>query len=374
VRVTHQEFGGRASSAFDVTSGRAVVCNGNLNCAADRRGHGTHCAGTAGGRNYGVAPAASVRAVKTLPDSGSGWRSWQITAIDWVTRNGARPTVLSMSLGGPGRDASYSSAINAAVQSGVTVVVAAGNDNSDACNKSPAFVASAITVGSTTSSDTRSSFSNYGRCVEIWAPGSSIVSASSSSNTGTRTMSGTSMACPHVSGAAALVLGVDPSANSAKILQELYNGAVTNAISGLYTTDTNALLSVGALGGPGGGPGGCQDAPAYAANCPIWAGAGYCSPSSEHYPFMQNHCSDTCGSCCQDTYVVECPLWAGAGYCSSSSQHYQFMRDNCALTCASCSCQDLNANCPGWVGAGYCSSSSEFYQYMMENCCGSCSR
>jgi len=245
VRVTHQEFGNRASSALDVTSGDAVECNGDLNCAADRQGHGTHCAGTAGGRTYGVAAAASVRAVKTLSDQGSGARSWQYTAIDWVTVSGARPAVISMSLGGSGADPGYTTVIDAAVENGVTVVVAAGNSNSDACNFSPAFAANAITVGSTTSTDSRSSFSNYGTCVQIWAPGSSVVSASSSSDTGTRSLSGTSMACPHVSGAAALILGVDPSKNSAKVLQEMMDKAAMGVISDLRTGDTNALLYVG---------------------------------------------------------------------------------------------------------------------------------
>merc|ERR1719436_840788 len=195
VRVTHQEFGGRAASALDVTSGSAGECNRDLNCARDVQGHGTHCAGTAGGQTYGVAVAASVRAVKTLGDQGSGARSWQYTAIDWVTVSGARPAVISMSLGGSGADPGYTTVIDAAVENGVTVVVAAGNSNGDACNFSPAFAANAITVGSTTSTDTRSSFSNYGTCVEFWAPGSGVVSASSSSDTGTRSLSGTSMAC-----------------------------------------------------------------------------------------------------------------------------------------------------------------------------------
>merc|ERR1719189_3217045 len=237
VRVTHQEFGGRASSALDVTSGSAVECNGDLNCAADRQGHGTHCAGTAGGENYGVAVAAMVRAVKTLSDQGSGARSWQYTAIDWVTVSGARPAVISMSLGGSGADPGYTTVIDAAVANGVTVVVAAGNSDTSACNFSPAFAANAITVGSTTSTDSRSSFSNYGTCTNIWAPGSSIVSASNSDDTSTRSLSGTSMACPHVSGGAALILSADPSKNSAEGLQELYKGAVTNAILGLSKYD-----------------------------------------------------------------------------------------------------------------------------------------
>merc|ERR1719270_2710370 len=130
-----------------------------------------------------------------------------------------------MSLGGSGADPGYTTVIDAAVENGVTVVVAAGNSNSDACNFSPAFAANAITVGSTTSTDSRSSFSNYGTCVEIWAPGSSVISASSASDTGTKSMSQPSMACSHVSGAAALVLGEDPSKNSAEVLQELLDNA-----------------------------------------------------------------------------------------------------------------------------------------------------
>jgi len=245
VRVSHREFTGRAAPALDVTSGRAVACNGNLNCAADRQGHGTHCAGTAAGETFGVASTAQVRGVKTLSDRGSGARSWQYIAIDWVALNGARPAVLSMSLGGNGADSGYTRVIDAAVNQGVVVVVAAGNSNRDACNFSPAFAANAITVGSTTSRDERSSFSNYGRCVQIWAPGSSVTSASHRSDTGSATFSGTSMACPHVSGAAALVLDADPSKKASAVLQELLGNAEMNAIRGLRTGDTNALLFVG---------------------------------------------------------------------------------------------------------------------------------
>merc|ERR1711972_174918 len=175
--------------------------------------------GTAAGTVYGVAPSANVRSIKVLSDQGSGAWDWSYQALDWLATSSVRPAVASMSLGGAGVVAGMRDAVDAAVSAGVTVVVAAGNSNADACGFSPAYVPNAVTVGSTDSTDSRSYFSCYGRCVDIWAPGSSVVSASSSSDSGTRTYSGTSMACPHVSGAAAMILSVDPSKNSAKVLQ-----------------------------------------------------------------------------------------------------------------------------------------------------------
>merc|ERR1719454_2389424 len=136
-----------------------------------------HCAGTAGGSTYGVAPSAQVRSVKVLSDQGSGSWSWSYSALDWLATGGVRPAVASMSLGGSGTQQAMKDAVDAAVASGVTVVVAAGNDNSDACGFSPAYVPSAVTVGSTDSNDARSYFSNYGTCVDIWGPGSSVLSA-----------------------------------------------------------------------------------------------------------------------------------------------------------------------------------------------------
>merc|ERR1712051_1053346 len=206
---------------------------GDMSCAGDRQGHGTHCAGTAAGVSYGVAPSAAVQSVKVLSDRGSGSWSWSYYALDWLATNPTRPAVASMSLGGSGTQQAMADAVNAAVNGGVVVVVAGGNSNSDACRFSPAFVPAAITVGSTTSTDTRSSFSNYGSCTNIWAPGSSVLSCGISSDSSTRSLSGTSMACPHVSGAAALALDKDPSKVSSKVLAELLDKATNGALTGL---------------------------------------------------------------------------------------------------------------------------------------------
>merc|ERR1719433_1596269 len=200
--------------------------------------------GTAAGETVGVAPGASVKSIKVLGDNGSGSWSWSYGALDWLATNQDRPAVGSMSLGGSGTQQSMKDSVDAAVNAGVTIVVAGGNSNTDSCQFSPAFVPSAITVGSTTSLDARSSFSNYGSCTDIWAPGSSVVSASHTSDTGSRSLSGTSMACPHVSGGAALVLEANPSMKASAVLQQMLSDAYLNAISGLRAGDTNALLCV----------------------------------------------------------------------------------------------------------------------------------
>merc|ERR1719480_104450 len=250
VRVTHQEFSGRAMPALDMTIGDPRECGDDMSCAGDVQGHGTHCAGTAAGESFGVAPSAAVKSVKVLSDQGSGSWSWSYYALDWLASNPTRPAIASMSLGGSGTQQAMADAVNGATNAGVVVVVAGGNSNSDACRFSPAFVPSAITVGSTTSTDRRSSFSNYGSCTNIWAPGSDVTSASHRSDTGSATFSGTSMACPHVAGGAALVLDADPSKKSSAVLAELLDTAVLNAIEDLRSGDTNALLYVGAGGPP----------------------------------------------------------------------------------------------------------------------------
>jgi len=245
IRVSHNEFGGRAFTALDMTVGSPRECNGDASCANDRQGHGTHCAATAVGATLGVAGNARGGAVKVLSDYGSGSWSWSYYALDWLTTNPARPAVASMSLGGFGTQQAMADAVDAAVNSGVTVVVAGGNSNTDSCRFSPAFVPSAITVGASDSNDRAASFSNYGACTNIWAPGVDILSATPSSDTATRRLSGTSMACPHVSGGAALILSADPSKKPSAVARELSEKSLKEVLTGLKADDTNELLFVG---------------------------------------------------------------------------------------------------------------------------------
>lgn len=246
VRITHQDFGGRASAGTDCTRFlRCVDCDPtDPVCSGDNQGHGTHCAGSAAGTTYGVAPAASVYGVKVLTDQGSGMNSYILRSIDWVATTGKSPKIASMSLGGPGVNNGIGNAVDSAVFAGVVVVVAGGNSNSDACEFSPAFAPSAITVGSTDSNDIRSSFSNFGRCTNIWAPGSAVTSASHEDDTGAKTFSGTSMACPHVAGGAALLLERSPNMDAMAVERALQNRAERNKLSDLKTDDVNLLLDV----------------------------------------------------------------------------------------------------------------------------------
>ncbi len=237
---SHAEFAGRMSNGFTAISD----ANGTNDC----NGHGTHVAGTVAGTTYGVAKGAIVHPVRVLGCNGSGTNSGVIAGMDWVAQNRVQPAVANMSLGG-GASQATDDAINRMHNAGVTVVVAAGNDNQNACNYSPARAPNAITVGSTTSSDGRSSFSNFGTCVDIFAPGSSITSAWHTGTTATNTISGTSMASPHVAGVAALYLAANPSATPAQVATALINNATLNLVTNAGTGSPNRLLH-SLFGGP----------------------------------------------------------------------------------------------------------------------------
>ena len=231
ILTSHTQFGGRASNLFDAFGGNGQDCNG----------HGTHVAGTIGGSTFGVAKNALLRGVRVLNCSGSGSTSGVIAGVDWVRNNHIAPAVANMSLGG-GASSTLDTAVNNLSNAGVTIAVAAGNSNVDACTQSPARAANAITVGSTTQSDARSSFSNFGTCVDIFAPGSGILSAWWTSTTASATLSGTSMASPHVAGAAALYKQANPSASAGTIRNALVNNATTNVLSGVGSGSPNRLL------------------------------------------------------------------------------------------------------------------------------------
>ncbi len=235
IRATHNEFGGRVGSGFT-----SINDGGGTN---DCHGHGTHVAGTVGGTAYGVAKQVSLKPVRVLDCAGSGANSGVIAGVDWVTSNhtAGTPAVANMSLGG-GVSTALDNAVNNSINDGVTYAVAAGNENTNACNGSPSRVAAALTVGATTSTDARSSFSNYGSCLDLFAPGSSITSAWSTSDTATNTINGTSMATPHVAGAAALYLQTNPTASASTVNSAIVNSSTTGVVTNPGSGSPNRLL------------------------------------------------------------------------------------------------------------------------------------
>jgi len=235
IRRDHVEFSGR------LTSGYSVINDGFG--SDDCNGHGTHVAGTIGGSSFGVAPGVTLVSVRVLGCDGSGTVSGAIQGLDWVASNASGPAVANLSLGS-GPSASFDAAVANLSSAGVTVIVAAGNDNRDACEVSPARAPSAFTVGATTRSDARSSFSNYGSCVDVFAPGSAIVSAYATSATASVSMSGTSMAAPHVAGAAAQYLQGAPTATPAQVRDAISANATVNVLSALGSGSPNRLLYV----------------------------------------------------------------------------------------------------------------------------------
>jgi subtilisin family serine protease len=242
IRITHTNFGGRASYGVNYAD----------NVATDQNGHGTHCAGTVGGSTYGIAKAVNLVAVKVLNAGGSGTLANVIAGMQWTTdRHLATggPSVASMSLGAT-VDGGMNAALAASSAQGVVYSVAAGNSNANACGFYPASAPPAATVGSTELAsgggnaqiDRRSSFSNIGTCVDIFAPGSAITSCGVSSDTAAAVLSGTSMACPHVSGQLAVILSQYPSFSPAEAIQHLIDISQTGLIQNVGTGSPNRLL------------------------------------------------------------------------------------------------------------------------------------
>jgi subtilisin family serine protease len=241
VRISHREFGGRARYGYDFVDNDSV--------ANDCNGHGTHVAGTVGGATVGVASDIKIVGVRVLNCAGSASYSQIIAGVNWVTKHAVRPAVVNMSLGGSA-SAALDTAVRNSIASGITYVVAAGNSKADACATSPARVGAAITVGATDRSDARASFSNHGSCLDVFAPGVEILSAYRTGDRAAAWMSGTSMAAPHVCGAAALVLARRPDASPAQVRDALVAAATKDVVTDARRGSPTALLYTGAFTGP----------------------------------------------------------------------------------------------------------------------------
>jgi subtilisin family serine protease len=246
---THSEFIGRLASGFTAI----VDGNGTNDC----NGHGTHVAGTTAGTTYGIAKSATLIPVRVLSCTGSGSTSGVIAGLDWIVANhvAGKPAVANLSLGG-GASTALDTAVQNVINDGVVMAVAAGNDGLNACNYSPARAVNAVTVGATgafytgETTDTRSGYSNFGTCLDIFAPGSNIVSSWMGGTTTTNTISGTSMATPHVAGVAAVLFGRYPTSTPAQIAAMLRNSATPNVVLSAGTGSPNYLLYLDPLGGP----------------------------------------------------------------------------------------------------------------------------
>lgn len=222
IRATHVEFSGRMGNGFD-----AVDNDSNPD---DCLGHGTHVAGTVGGTTYGVAKAVTIHGVRVLDCIGAGTLAGILAGVDWIAGNYQSPAVVNMSFGGP-VNPTIDNAVQSLIDEGLTVIAAAGNSNIDACTRSPAHLPDAITVGSTDMQDVRSVFSNYGTCLDLFAPGSAILSAWHTSDTATNTIDGTSHAAPHVAGLVALYLSVNPNASPAEATTFILSNATPDLVA-----------------------------------------------------------------------------------------------------------------------------------------------
>ena len=236
IRITQQDFAGRASYGWDFV--------GRDSLAGDCNGHGTHVAGTVGGALYGVAKNVKLVSVRVLDCKGDGAYSSIIAGVDWVTAHAVKPAVANMSIAGPISTA-LNNAVTRSIASGVTYSVAAGNDGKNACAYSPATVPNAITVGATDRTDKRAPFSNTGACVDLFAPGVQVASDSAKSDTAVEAMGGTSMSAPFVTGAAALLLGANPTWTAAQVRTALVARATPNAVQLPGTGSPNKLLYTG---------------------------------------------------------------------------------------------------------------------------------
>lgn len=330
IRTTHNDFGSRAIPTLEIIGDGIKECNGRTNCARDVDGHGTHCAGTVGGTQFGVAKGVTLHAVKILDDSGWGQFSWWTEALDWIVEKGERPAVVSASMGGEGVYNFVKTAVDRTVRHGVVVVVAAGNENDDACRYTPAFVPSAINVGATQNNDRRAGFSNYGRCLDIFAPGVAINSAGHRSDAATAWMDGTSMACPHVAGAAALLMQGQPDLEANAVADRLMSSATPDAVTSTKEAP-NRLLYVAAA------PAECKDLNRKCAT--KWK-------NRCHKPAIERQCPLTCGKCgdappttaapsttavdCRDKHAKCATKW-------SNRCHRAKVRALCPLTCGECS-------------------------------------
>jgi len=275
VQVDHPDFEGRATAAIESLDYGVVECDGMRGCAHDSNGHGTFCAGIVGGKEYGVAKEAALHAVKVLNSAGKGRFSWFLAALDWIAAHGKRPAVITASLGARGRAPSIERAIEELTNASIVVVIAAGNSAANACSFTPARAPSAITVGATDMNDQRARYSNYGPCVDIFAPGSGIIS--DGLEDAAVTLSGTSMSCPFVAAALLLQRGT-PARDVAGTLQ---SRATKGLIADAGTGSPNLLLYVGSDDDE-------ASAPALlSAECSAHAGckhlAGDCCPTVEGF-------------------------------------------------------------------------------------------
>jgi subtilisin family serine protease len=232
IQTSHPDFGSRAQAVYDAFGGSGEDCNG----------HGTHVAGTVGGATYGVAKGALLRAVRVLDCNGSGSTSGIISALNWLSTNYIAPAVANMSLGG-GANSALDTAVRNSIADGISYGVAAGNDSADACTGSPARVAEAMTVGATDQNDAKASFSDFGSCVDWFAPGVDITSAWFLTNSSINTISGTSMATPHTVGVAALYLQGNPTASAATVRDALYAQTTKGIVTSSSTANNHLLFT-----------------------------------------------------------------------------------------------------------------------------------